>query len=316
MANPPEELISIKDFSFGLTFFAANLCLFRPFEIDKVGSKDGCLMKGNYTIYLIAKRKKIFFEKCCMQTKETYISTFYTFDQKNNKVYFSVPHTANLKILKQDFGCLEITQDNSFCRVSDYVFFHRFWRPKYRITEVSNKIFPTDLEVIYVGQSQRRIKGRLMQHVTLQKILAEVNCSGTSEDVMIIAIAVCQRDFTALNVVKQKSKFEDIKKIDREYTDIASRRVTHAQMTTLYEAALIKYFQPEFNTEYKRGFPSKKHTSYNEISNTEFNRMAFELDTRELGVQLYSKIVLSRSCYHWSAYDLPELHEIRSVSGF
>ena len=117
-------------------------------------------------------------------------------------------------------------------------------------------------------------------------------------------------------MVKQKSKFEDIKKIDREYTDIASRRVTHAQMTTLYEAALIKYFQPEFNTEYKRGFPSKKHTSYNEISNTEFNRMAFELDTRELGVQLYSKIVLSRSCYHWSAYDLPELHEIRSVSGF
>jgi len=60
------------------------------------------------------------------------------------------------------------------------------------------------------------------------------------------------------------------------------------QQITITEAALIKYFQPKYNFEYKTNFPDKIHASYEVCYRLDLNSVAFELDTVSIVSRLHS----------------------------
>jgi len=186
--------------SISVALYASKLYLFKPAELKQAGSEGGILMRGNYTNYLIAKRKKIFFEQCRQASEHIYISTFYTLDQNNNKEFFQRPHPANLIILRQEPGKLEIKYNEELCRVSDYTVLKYLEVPRYNLNVANNVILNTDLEVLYIGQSQKGITNRLMSHGTLQSILSDINYSSPSEDIFIIGVEIQRNDISKIKL--------------------------------------------------------------------------------------------------------------------
>jgi hypothetical protein len=97
------------------------------------------------------------------------------------------------------------------------------------------------------------------------------------------------------------------------------RRITSSmseqQRLNWTEAALIKYFAPPYNKEYKKTFPSPAHKTYSDCYDLDLNTVGFVLDTSEvLGVKLYSEA--PRSWRHIGQFVLHSIEERRSMFDF
>lgn len=85
--------------------------------------------------------------------------------------------------------------------------------------------------------------------------------------------------------------------------DVYGSSINFDQQITFTEAALIKYFEPIYNKEYKTNFPSKFHSSYDQCYQLDINSVAFELDTSILFTQLFSNTI-NPSIWHNKHYPL------------
>lgn len=115
-----------------------------------------------------------------------------------------------------------------------------------------------DFKVLYIGQAfgddgSRNALDRLRKHETLQKIALKGVPDGYRLTVLMFAIQPATSMITVMNprAADRSQGPERIRMgLDKLFgTDEAER-------TTLFEAALIRYFQPEFNTVFKNSFPS------------------------------------------------------------
>ncbi len=82
---------------------------------------------------------------------------------------------------------------------------------------------------------------------------------------------------------------------------------------TVFEASLIKYFKPDLNTEYKETFPSKDFPSYSELYETDFDYSAMAVDSRPIGLRLYSKEITERKYFHKLHYALTTKSDKRTL---
>lgn len=64
--------------------------------------------------------------------------------------------------------------------------------------------------------------------------------------------------------------------------------ITDRQKINFTEAALIKYFQPKYNIEFKDSFPSAKHKSYSECYKLDVRALTIELDTSDMIRKIYT----------------------------
>lgn len=114
-----------------------------------------------------------------------------------------------------------------------------------------------DLEVLYVGQgigksSKRSALDRLTNHSTFQRILAEAVTYQPGHEILLLLYQFGSRKtFLStggdLNAEPQASIEEERAHFQR----IGNLELTRNESITLAEAALIKHFQPEFNTQLK-----------------------------------------------------------------
>ncbi len=78
-----------------------------------------------------------------------------------------------------------------------------------------------------------------------------------------------------------------------------------AERVTLYEASLIRYFQPPFNKEFKESFPSTNLKLLKDCYDKDFSALISEICIDELPFKMTSGIV-PPSQYHTAYFDLHE----------
>ena len=115
-----------------------------------------------------------------------------------------------------------------------------------------------EFQVVYVGQAygkdgSRNALDRLKKHETLQKIALKGAPDGCRLQLLLIEVHPSNQMFTVFNpfAVDHSQGTQRIKQGLDKYFDTSEH-----ERITLYEASLIRYFQPEYNIEFKNSFPS------------------------------------------------------------
>jgi len=147
-----------------------------------------------------------------------------------------------------------------------------------------------DYEILYIGQAygkdgKRTALDRLSAHETVQKIYTHSLTQNPDSDIWFLLTNFEQQSMlmaagaNLIKVNKENSKTEK-KKLEHLFKNNGIS-ISEKQKINFTEAALIKYFQPKYNIEFKDSFPSTKHKSYSECYNLDVKALAIELDTSE-----------------------------------
>lgn len=295
----------------GLNFFSNNVLLFNPSDLEKEVSLKEIIEKEKFHIYIICKRKKIFFNESSLLNDNFYLTRFYSLDKNHNKLELTVKHPKELKInyLRDSFFNIDF-RDKSNLTIRDFILINTLFDLKTDPigTSCKNSI-PTDLEVMYIGQAfgrtgSRKIDYRLSNHEKLQKITLKVLDEGTNEEVLIIGIEIGVSDIETSIIMDPKNFKKPNKEDIHKLRNSARLRVPEAQELTIFEASLISYFQPSYNKEYKETFPSSGFKSIEDIYNTNFDYTAMSIDTKVIGARLYSKNFTQRMYVHYKHFPL------------
>lgn len=162
-----------------------------------------------------------------------------------------------------------------------------------------------DFKVLYIGQAfgesgSRNALDRLKKHETLQKIAVKGIPDGYSLTILMLAIEPANQLVTVFNPWA-KEKNQGTERIKRGLDKLFG--TTEAERTTLYEASLIRYFQPKFNKEFKNSFPSTNMKLLADCYEKDFSALVAEISIDELPFQLFSDAVAHKP-NHIAKHDL------------
>ncbi len=173
-----------------------------------------------------------------------------------------------------------------------------------------------NFEVKYIGQAygkdgSRNAIDRLLKHETLQKISLKGAPEGYRLTLLLLAIQPNSQLFTVMNPIAS-NKDEGAKRIrsglDKLFNTNEQERVA------LYEASLIKYFQPEFNKEFKNSFPSTNLKILQDCYEKDFSAVVAEICIDELPFRLFSEKV-DPNWNHIAKHDLHKDEDRRMFFG-
>lgn len=149
-------------------------------------------------------------------------------------------------------------------------------------------------EVLYIGQAygkagERAALDRLEKHETLQKIALQVGApQGKQLTLLLLEVIAANRVMTTFNpFAKDLSKGKERIRagIDKLFGTTEKERVA------LYEASLIRYFQPRFNKEFKDSFPSTDMKVLKDCYEKDFSGIVAEINFDDLPWDLKSERV-------------------------
>jgi hypothetical protein len=174
-----------------------------------------------------------------------------------------------------------------------------------------------DLEVLYIGQAygadgDRSATERLLSHSTLQGIYSEAVRRSPDQEVYLALLSL-DEPYGLIAFSPVPSGPDD--NVAEDFHRLTSP-ISEQQRLNFTEAALIKYFAPPYNKDYKESFPSAAHTTYSECYDLDLNAVAFEFETSEVfRTRLYSKAV-HRSWVHVASFELHSPADRRSMFDF
>lgn len=174
-------------------------------------------------------------------------------------------------------------------------------------------------EVLYVGQAygedgSRTAPDRLRNHSTLQQIYAEAIARTPEKEIWLVLWSfrpILLASFDGTQAEYGTSTEEDDQHIDKTL----ATEITEQQRINFTEAAVIRYFQPEYNTVFKGSFPNPAHKTYSECYDLDINSIAVELDTEGSYCKLWSATVAPRWT-HFIHYPLHSKNERQAMFDF
>jgi hypothetical protein len=151
------------------------------------------------------------------------------------------------------------------------------------------------LEVLYIGQSYgvqgaRQAPSRLRSHATLQAIYSKALQTSPDQEIWLVLWefeGTVVMNFDPSEEGVQISRDEDVSRTVRVMTTAISEQ----QSINFTEAALIKYFQPEFNVRYRDSFPNPAHSTYSECYDIDLNSVVVQLNTENISARLWSQAI-------------------------
>lgn len=155
-----------------------------------------------------------------------------------------------------------------------------------------------DYEVLYIGQAygndgKRTALDRLSSHETLQKIYTHSLSQNPDSDIWVMLTNFSQDSILIsagsdlINVSENDTKIQDVK--TEHFFKNNGFSISEKQKINFTEAALIRYFQPKYNLEFKDSFPSAKHKSYSECYSLDIKALTVEIDTSENIRKIYTE---------------------------
>ncbi len=163
-----------------------------------------------------------------------------------------------------------------------------------------------NLEVLYIGQSYgvdgaRTAPQRLKSHSTLQSIYAEAISRSPDQDVWLM---LCHVEFLLMIGMDPTQPTQTTLDEDTAHIhNVVHKPVSEQQQINFAEAALIRYFQPEYNVMFKNVFPNPAHKTYSECYDVDLNSVMIEVQTEEGRFRLWSFSV-SHEWVHMATFEL------------
>ncbi|MGH6881514.1 MAG: hypothetical protein ACREFM_11380, partial [Hypericibacter sp.] len=159
-------------------------------------------------------------------------------------------------------------------------------------------------EVLYIGQAygkdgSRHALDRLQKHETLQKISLQGISDGYSLSLLLLEIEP-NRMLTLFNP-HAKNKEQGRARIARGLDKLFD--TNEAERVTLYEASLIRYFQPKYNKEFRDSFPSTNLKVLADCYDKDFSGLVAEICIDALPFKMFTTTV-PRQQYHIARCDL------------
>lgn len=160
-------------------------------------------------------------------------------------------------------------------------------------------------DVQYIGQAygqegERNAVDRLVKHETLQKISVQGVPDGYSLELLLLEVAPSNTLFTMFNPHAENSNDGEkriVAGLDKLFGTDERERIA------LYEASLIRYFQPKYNKEFKDSFPSTNMKILADCYDKDFSAVVAEICIDELPYMLKSTSVEPK-LYHIAQHDL------------
>lgn len=176
------------------------------------------------------------------------------------KVAYPIPSDLHLRFC-DDYWYLENDQGNRFMPINhDFLMtiYHRLQCPSF--------------DVQYVGQAfgkdgERDIIARLKNHETLQRISLQGIPSGYRLEIILVEVHPDTRVITMFSPVDEEAEVTK-QRIARGIDKLFN--TNEQEMVAIYEACLIRYFQPRFNIEFKGSFPSTRMKILKDCYDKEF----------------------------------------------
>lgn len=178
---------------------------------------------------------------------------------------------------------------------------------------LNDELNAVGFEVLYVGQAfgkdgTRNARDRLLKHETLQKISLLGLPATHALHLLLLEIQPANRMITMFNPFADDTTQGSARisaGLDKLFNTDESERIT------LYEASLIRYFQPRYNREFKDSFPSTNMKVLADCYDKDFNAIIAEICIDELPFKLFTEHV-APSQYHIVRHDLHD-EEARKI---
>lgn len=233
---------------------------------------------SNFYHYMICRRNRITVDlENTFATNET-ISIWLHIHTKNSVVKKQYDFSHNMDT--SDFEFISVYPYNGLTIKYQWEFYSNYESITYLLHSTWKTLEELDLELLYIWQSywtnwNRTASERLRSHDTLQQIYNDVIEKSPESEVFIIACEFFFNQMIMLNpprngILPKNTNFND-DTLD-SITDIPD-----SQLVTLIEAAMIKFFQPEYNKDYKKHFPKTTH-SYERFYELEYNSVFIGLE--------------------------------------
>jgi hypothetical protein len=302
---------------------AVNMQLFKyqvlqQDELDKMNLSDQFNNEFPCTIYFICSRPRIIVDINYLEQIDNNVILKF----KEQKEFDFIEHFIKCE-LPEDVGDLKLISKfpYNYCELRDEKGLLIGGKSAYLLDHFKNQIINSrfgDFHVLYIGQSVDEYETiptikRIKKHDRLQKIYSEAVKDFPDNEIYLLLTSFKQNNFVELKgntQIPSENEEGDLKKFKKLIVNPS--KFTLKQRTTFCEAALIRYFQPKYNIEYKKTFPRQSHTSYSECYESDINAVMFELDFSEINSAFYTDSV-ERKFYHEKKYYLHNEYERRKM---
>nr|WP_180317496.1 hypothetical protein [Delftia acidovorans] len=229
-------------------------------------------------------------------------------EQKERKLLFSIISSSEKYVIELDLpGDFTLKTEGETHYLTDNQGEKYGLQNGYIQRELSRLYGAFNFEVKYIGQAygkdgSRNALDRLVKHETLQKIALKGAPEGHEISLLLLSIESGSQLITtispfAANIDKGGDRFQI--GLEKLY------KTSELERISIYEAALIRYFYPEFNKEFKESFPSTNLNILKDCYEKDFSAVVAEISIDELPCQLWSKTVGPK----WSHIAAHHLHE-------
>jgi hypothetical protein len=307
------------------TEFAINMCCSRYMLVQQeyLSHPSVSVFFGNDIphIYFIIKRPRVSFIPDTFNLTDGFLEVDYKIQRKGitNKYHLKVRNnfgTKNATLICEYPHSVFAIIDNDSKEIITHGLVAALLNSAYHYLEDPSFL---DCEILYIGQAfgkdgNRNAIDRLQSHSTLQLIYSEAIRKNLDDEIWLCLLSFEQANFTVFDGATEFSR-EELEKDDKTYKDtfwkINYEGLNEAQKINFTEAALIRYFQPQYNKEYKDSFPTKGHTSYSECYDLDINSVCFEMETSDsIFCKFYSSAV-ERNYLHMATFLLHSPEERR-----
>lgn len=268
------------DIEHAFSMYALDYCTIPAkaiYEKEALASMMDVISKCH--IYLIGYTPIICFSGA-MQRGEKLCLTFEIAGKKTD-LYFDV---AGLTLINGEDGSLFLEDDKG----------ERFWVSEEAIqVRLAHETRAVKFMVKYIGQAygkdgSRNAIDRLLKHETLQKISLKGVPEGYQLTLLMLSIEPSNQLVTLINPFA-KSGDSGNSRITQGLEK--ARNTNEAEKVSLYEAALIRYFYPEYNKEFKDSFPSTNLKILQDCYHKDFSALIAEIFIDDLPFMLCSEKV-------------------------
>lgn len=232
--------------------------------------------------------------------EDNVLTTSYSVLGENHELKWQAPHGAELKE-DGDRVFLQDAEGNTF------------WPNDEQVVLQLGHLRNMEFNVKYIGQAygkdgSRNALDRLLSHETLQKISLRGVPDGYQLRALLVQVQPNNQIVTQFNPraeIKDSGDLRIRSGLDKLFGTDEKERVS------LYEAAMIRYFQPEFNKEFKNSFPSTNLTVLQDCYGKDFTGVVGEFYLDPFPFQLCSEKVESK-VHHIAYFDLHKASDRKS----
>lgn len=148
-----------------------------------------------------------------------------------------------------------------------------------------------EFDVRYIGQAygkngKRNALDRLLKHETLQKISLSQRPANTTLSLLLLQVEPNTQILTAMNPFARNQDVDGIR-IKAGLDKLLN--TNEQEIISLYEAALIRYFNPQFNKEFKNSFPSTNLKVLQDCYKKDFSAVFAEINVDGLPFKIGSE---------------------------